>query len=491
MMERNWIACALVALAVLRGGDAVNAQAHVHPTQDSSAAPLSAESAETAMSRMWMRQLGGGWTAMAMAQAYPILTFNAPGASDSPLRANEFYLTQPAIMANIQSADERLVLRTTLNFEGLTQPDGELTGGGWGEGFIDRRHPHTLLHELMLSVNLWDAPGGAASLSAGKGFAPYGTDDPMARPSLKYPTNHHLSQILERWTVNAVYLHRRGTSVEAGWFGGAEPTGPYDLSNIESFGDSWSVRVAQRWGGGTGPAAGWELSGSAARVKEEHHGEEEVTALWNAAIRHERAFAWGSAYALAEYSWSEPEDDDGFFSALAEGMVRRGRHAPYARLELSTRPEYARASQSGEGFFRYDHDASPVAATRWLIANAGYGFSMNAGPLSIRPFVDLQWHDIEEERERVVQPGPICGCSTAGAELRANEGSLFAGRCMCSRQDPPDFHVGASSFAGLDSFWTLSFGARIFFGGEPMRMGSYGVLDDMTAMMRAPDHSQH
>jgi hypothetical protein len=35
---------------------------------------------------------------------------------------------------------------------------------------------------------------------------------------------------------------------------------------------------------------------------------------------------------------------------------------------------------------------------------------------------------------------------------------------------------------GSDGFWTVSAGFRLFFGGGPMRMGSYGVLDDMTLM---------
>src|SRR5690606_20685985 len=146
---------------------------------------------------------------------------------------------------NIESPGSRLAMRTTLNFEAITQEDGELTFGAWGEGFIDRRHPHTLLHELMLSLNVWDAAAGSASISAGKGFAPFGTDDPMSRPGLKYPTNHHLSQILERWTVNGAY-RRGGWSFEAGVFGGTEPDGPYDLSNIESFGDSWAARLTYR-----------------------------------------------------------------------------------------------------------------------------------------------------------------------------------------------------------------------------------------------------
>ena len=41
-----------------------------------------------------------------------------------------------------------------LNLEGLTLSRGELDLGEWGEGFVDRRHPHTYLHELMAGVQL-------------------------------------------------------------------------------------------------------------------------------------------------------------------------------------------------------------------------------------------------------------------------------------------------------------------------------------------------
>lgn len=107
-------------------------------------------------------------------------------------------------MVNIEGPDSRLVLRTSLSFEGLTIPDGEIAFGGWGEGFIDSRHPHTLLHEAMISYNFWDFAGGALSVSAGKGFTTFGTDDPMSRPVQKFPTNHHLSQILERFQIQVV-----------------------------------------------------------------------------------------------------------------------------------------------------------------------------------------------------------------------------------------------------------------------------------------------
>jgi hypothetical protein len=380
-----------------------------------------------------------------MAQAFPVVTFGQPEAEgDDPLHETHFYLTQ-ALMTNLESAGQRFVLRTTLNFEGLTQKDGELTYGGWGEGFIDRRHPHTLLHELMLSANLWDIGGSAFSLSAGKGFAPYGTSDPMSRPALKYPTNHHLSQILERWTVNATWL-RGPWSIEAGIFGGEEPEGPYDLSNIESFGNSWSVRIARRWGAGVGPQAAWEASASFGSVTEFAHTVEETTRLVNGAVQRSAGLGGGHLYGLVEGSWSFLEDHASFFSFLGEARYEVGRHQPYARVEYARRPEYARLGTSGTDFFRYEHGEDPVGTTRWLIATAAYAYQATGSPWGLRPFVEVQHH-----------------------QVRGDQGG-----------------VSATELFGGTSFWALSLGARVFFGGGPMRMGSYGVLDAITHMVRAP-----
>jgi hypothetical protein len=46
-------------------------------------------------------------------------------------------------MTNMEGPGSRLVLRTTLDFEAVTQEDGDLTFDGWGEGFIDKRRPQT------------------------------------------------------------------------------------------------------------------------------------------------------------------------------------------------------------------------------------------------------------------------------------------------------------------------------------------------------------
>ena len=415
---------------------------HMHP-------PMEPEAGQHMQHRMFRLPVGD-WHAVAMGQVFPVVTRGGPDNGDGgELRRTEWYLTQPALMANLESPSRRIVLRTTLNFEGVTLGSGELTYGGWGEGFIDKRHPHTLLHEAMLSWNLWDVAGGGLSLSAGKGFAPYGTDDPMSRPGLKYPTNHHLSQVLERWTVNAVW-RLAAWSLEAGVFGGTEPEGPYDFSNIRGFGNSWSGRLTRRWTSGAGSATEWEASVSRARVTESHGGHEETSSLSNAALRRSGPAGPGTLYGLAEASRSDPEalhgDSEGYFSLLAEMGYDANRHQPYLRLEYATRPEYARTGPAGsDDFVRYHHGAHATGATRWLIATAAYARQLTSYPASLRPFLEVQYHRVSFERGDVPRGG----------------------------------------FPGADSsFWVMSLGARLFLGGGPMRMGSYGVLDPMTMMGR-------
>src|SRR5947207_3223447 len=83
----------------------------------------------------------------------------------------------------------------SVDLEGLTLQRGELSTGAFGEGYVDRRHPHAYVHELMAGVESADRSVDA-SLFAGRGFVPFGSDDPMVRPMEKYPVNHHLAQIL-------------------------------------------------------------------------------------------------------------------------------------------------------------------------------------------------------------------------------------------------------------------------------------------------------
>lgn len=403
------------------------------------------EAEPSAGGRHAMFDLGRGWMVIGMAQAIPVFTLPLPSEKGTPLENGAFYVTQPAVMFNVESPGSRITLRTTLNFEGLTISNGEMTFGGWGEGFIDKRHPHTLLHEAMLSWNVLRGEGRGFSLSAGRGFAPYGTEDPMSRPVLKYPTNHHLSQVLERWIIGGV-VATSGWNLEAGIFSGAEPDGPYDFSNVAGFGESWSARVTRRIGTTALGTARWELSASFASVQETHDNASEDTHLYNVALRHEHAYGGGRVYALFEAARSSPAHHDGYYSILGEAQVRHGRHMPYARVELATRPEYARQGVGGDdGFFRYDHDAEAIGSTRWLIGSAGYGYiASDDSGFSIRPFVEVQFNQVNE-----------------------HEGNIMP-----------------ESLFGRSRFWTLSLGVRVFGGGEPMRMGAYGVLDPLTAMHR-------
>jgi len=112
-----------------------------------------------------------------MIQAIPVVTRADPTATRSTLA--EGYLSQPIVMAH--GSFGWFQARGTLNLEGLTLERGELSTGGYGEGYVDRRHPHAFVHELLAGVER-EFYGVAASVFAGRGFAPFGSDDPMARP---------------------------------------------------------------------------------------------------------------------------------------------------------------------------------------------------------------------------------------------------------------------------------------------------------------------
>jgi hypothetical protein len=74
----------------------------------------------------------------------------------------------------------------------------------------------------------------------------------------------------------------------------------------------------------------------------------------------------------------------------------------------------------------------------------GYGYTARTGAVSFRPFVELQHNTVRAER--------------GGIDPRTRDGTR--------------------------TFWSLSTGARVFFGGGPMRIGSYGMLNPMTAATR-------
>ena len=70
-----------------------------------------------------------------------------------------------------------------LNLEGATIPEGELAPGNWGEGFVDRRHPHTYVHELMLTA---DDLLGAARRSRARSRSARARDSRRSAPTIRW-----------------------------------------------------------------------------------------------------------------------------------------------------------------------------------------------------------------------------------------------------------------------------------------------------------------
>ncbi len=379
------------------------------------------------------------------AQAIGVATREDPAIHGRDL--TEGYLTQPVIMEQAGLWGDALTLKTSIDLEGGTLKRGELNAGIVGEGYIDRRHPHTYLHELVATAQ-HEFGGTAASLTAGKGFAPFGTDDPMSRPFEKYPINHHLAQILERAiTVGAV---RAGQLIlEGGLFNGDEPQSPGDTPNRNRYWDSWSARVTFL------PFTQGEIQTSYARVKspENATGGGADQRKQSASIRLEDA--QHSGYGLLE--WARTGDYVGtsqtfaFTSLLAETWARYGAASGALRIERTERPDEERLLDP----FRSPvpaPDLSIAGRSRWTIITARVAGSFGgAKKLSIEPFAEIARIHVTE----TLRPSGF---------------------------DPRQFY-------GSNRIWSISLGAKIAFGMSHMRMGRYGaaITDNQSSKMDGMD----
>jgi hypothetical protein len=374
---------------------------------------------------------GGGWTLGVGARVVPLVTRAAPALAGRTL--TEGYLTQPVVMLHLSPPGGRLALSGMLNLEGVTLERGELNAGIWGEGYVDRRHPHTYLHELVASARL----ARGASVTLGRGFAPFGTDDPMSRPMVKFPANHHLSQLLERWV--AVGAARAGPAVlEGALFNGNEPNGVRDLSGLGRFGDSWAARLTLF------PLRGVELQGSRARVAapELPVGTRSEHRKWSASARFERSRPAAGEYALVEWARTGEHFGPGesvydFRTLLAEASALRRGVELAARYEWTTRPEEERLSDPFRSP-RPHSDVQLLGETRWGIATARVALAGSGAPaVRARPFLEL---------------------------ARATVAKRFATQVF----DPVDFY-------GANRLWSVSLGVRLEAGSMHERMGRYGA----------------
>jgi hypothetical protein len=363
---------------------------------------------------------------------------------------DEVRVVQPALMVHAGALANRLRFIGTLNLEGQTIPNGELAPGDWGEGFVDRRHPHTYVHEAVLSYQqhlVLGAEPVELSLSAGKGFAPFGTDDPMSRPVLRYPVNHHLAQILER-AVAILGVRAGPVLLEGGLFNGDEPERPSQWPKISRFGDSWSVRAT------VVPLRSLELQGSHAAVHSPEHrpgfGLDQrkwsVSGRWTGMVRR------SPVYGLVE--WERTSEADGFFvfhSLLGEGAWSPGHNRLYYRFERTERPEEERVSRFRS--FRPILENSIIGTTRWTIHTAGYGVRLAVTQgFAVLPFLEVSHGRIGKVRAGLFDP---------------------------------------ESFYGKTSFWSLTVGARLSVGMPLHRMGRYGVAQDTALHMDEAHHEHH
>ena len=362
------------------------------------------------------------------AGAHAIVTYDhvepAPGSG----MAGELRVVQPVVMLHAGPYRRRFRLDAMANLEGLSMRGGQLAPGAWGEGYVDRRHPHTWLHELVVT---WALP--AVSLSAGKGFAPFGTDDPVSRPILRYPVNHHLAQVLERAVVMGAA--RRGpVMLEGAVFNGDEPENPEHWPNLGRFGDSWSARLTLL------PWEGIEAQVSHARVASPEHrdGAGLTQRKWSASVRAVRQIGRAPVYGLVE--WARSAEAGGFFrftSLLGEAAWSPGRYRVAYRFERTERPEEQRTVNLYRSV-RPHLDNSIVGTSRWILHSVAWSMETLSpeAPLSIAPLVELTLGNVHS-----LTPVSF---------------------------DPEDFY-------GRDTFWALSVGVRVSGGARLHRMGRYGV----------------
>ncbi len=373
-----------------------------------------------------------GATLHLMAQAIPLVTRAQPSAEG--ITRTEGALTQAMLMARA-TYGAHFSFDGTLNLEGLTMKKGELNTGALGEGYVDRRHPHTYLHEAVASA--LGATGPLRySLSVGRGFAAFGTDDPMMRPLVKYPINHHLAQILERG-VATVAMRAGAFMGEVTSFNGDEPTGPSSLPTASRLGDSWSAR------GTWLPFAGAEVQGSVARVKspEELSGagldQRKVDVSARAVSGDNRRYVLLEWARTRDRDRARAQDVFSYQSALAEGSVELGGAKLALRLEQTERPEEDRTADPFHTPLPAT-DLSINGITRWRVVT----MHVTAPPVTASVFSGFPFVEVAHLGASATQPLAV---------------------------------FTPARLYGTSQFWMFTAGLRLRLGAAHDRMGRYAV----------------
>lgn len=362
--------------------------------------------------------------------------------------ATQIRLVQPMLMAHARAFQGALRVTSTVDFEAWTIPDGQMTIGDWGEGFVERRHPHTIIHELMAS-GVGHVRGAEFSVSAGKGFAAFGSDDPSNRLTLRYPVNHHWSQILERAVATAGVL-AGPVMAEFSLFNGDEPAYPQDAPNLSRFGDSWSARLTAQ------PVRGLQVEASYAFVRSPEHRDASGTdqEKWHASGQWTRPVAGHPFYGLVE--WAQTSESAGqfvFSTVLAEASWDLDATRFYYQFERTDRPEEERVFGMPTRIVRPVLEDALLGTTRWTVNTFGVGHDLLAGGgvARLRPFVELTYATVSEVGAGVFDP---------------------------------EAWYGGTDFWGVTLGMTIGIGRTAF----THLMGRYGVSEDILARTTGAHH---
>jgi hypothetical protein len=212
----------------------------------------------------------------------------------------------------------------------------------------------------------------------------------MSRPIVRFPANHHLAQILERFIYGGA-VRWRPLTIEAARFNGDEPEDPSDAPNTKNRGDSWATRVTLH------PPqhllAGTELQWSVARVRSpespaghgfDHHKR-------SASARFERGIGPCDVYALGELEQTDLYKAGlrafSLRSALGEASVAKGIIRISARYEQTIRPEDERLTNVFRTIFP-TAEVQILGMTRFDVATIGLEARNSLFGVLLAPFIE-------------------------------------------------------------------------------------------------------
>jgi hypothetical protein len=279
---------------------------------------------------------------------------------------------------------------------------------------------------------------GTLSIYAGRGFVSFGSDDPMMRPFVSYPVDHHLAQILERLVV--VAAASKGAVIgEASVFDGDEPLDPSTPPRLSRFGDSWAVRGTLVGDSLANVLHGAELSVSWAAVKSPEYREGAGLDQRKAHIdlRLTGSHAGVTHYALFEAARTTDTDNGHplytFDALLAEGALCRHGLGAALRWEQSDRPEEERLLD----LFRSPRPATDVSilgVTRWTTLSGAVALPGIGGDHArATPFVEIAQLTVDRTTAALFDPARFYGATrmwrfSAGFRLMAGRHSRSPGR---------------------------------------------------------------